>query len=78
MKSGVEHLEAENIEKLKQMLGVPIDKVEEGEDGLIVYVPKDQAARAIGSGGSVIRAAELIMKKKLTVKETPASETPAE
>lgn len=70
MKSGAEHLEAEDMERLGQMLGVPIDKVEKAEDGFIVYVPKDQAAKAIGSGGSVVRAAELVLNEKLTIKET--------
>jgi transcription antitermination factor NusA-like protein len=58
------------LEKLKQMLNVPIDKVEEQGEELVVYVPKEQVARAIGSGGSVIRSAELILKRKLTIKES--------
>ncbi|MDI6643275.1 MAG: KH domain-containing protein [Candidatus Hodarchaeaceae archaeon] len=65
-------MEAETVEKLKQMLGVPVEKVEKQEDGLVVYVPKSQVARAIGSGGSVIRSAELVLKTKLTVKESPS------
>lgn len=65
-------MEAEIIEKLKQMLGVPIEKVEEQGDELVVHVPKAQVAKAIGSNGSVVRAAELILKKKLTIKESPA------
>ncbi len=63
-------MEAETIERLKQMLGVPIEKVEKQENELVVYVPKDQVARAIGSGGSVIRAAEIVLNTKLTVKES--------
>lgn len=63
-------MEAQTLEKLKQMLNVPIDKVEEKGEELVVYVPKEQVARAIGAGGSVIRAAELILKRKLTVKES--------
>lgn len=63
-------MDAETVEKLKQMLGVPIEKVDEQGEELIVYVPKAQIAKAIGSGGSVIRSAELILKKKLTVKES--------
>ncbi len=58
------------IEKLKQMLNVSIDKVEEQGEGLVVYVPKEQVARAIGAGGSVIRSAELILKRELTIKES--------
>ncbi len=63
-------MEAETIEKLKQMLGVPIDKIEEQGEELVVHVPKAQIAKAIGSNGSVVRAAELVLKKKLTVKES--------
>jgi len=53
------------------MLNVPIDKVEEKGEELVVYVPKGQAARAIGAGGSLIRSAELILKRKLTINESP-------
>ena len=67
---GAGKMEAEISEKLKQMLNVPISKVEEQGDGLIVYVPKEQIARAIGAGGSVIRSAELILKRKITIKES--------
>jgi len=63
-------MDAETIEKLKQLLGVPIEKIEEKEDELLVHVPKAQVAKAIGSGGSVVRSAELILKKKLTIKES--------
>ncbi len=62
----------ETIEKLKQMLGVPIENVEEQEEEITIHVPKAQVARAIGSNGSVVRAAELILKKKLTIKESPS------
>ncbi|MEM3421273.1 MAG: KH domain-containing protein [Candidatus Hadarchaeum sp.] len=57
------------VEKLKTMLGVRVEKVEEHEGQLLVYVPKGQAARAIGSGGAVVRSAELVLNKKLAIKE---------
>jgi transcription antitermination factor NusA-like protein len=57
------------LEKLKQMLNVQIEKVEEQGEGLVVYVPKEHIAKAIGAGGSVIRSAELVLKRKLTIKE---------
>ncbi len=66
---GNEQLDQTIIDKLKQMLGVQIIKVEEQEDGLLVHVPKGQAAKAIGSGGSVVRSAEIILNKKLKIKE---------
>ncbi|MFH1821052.1 MAG: transcription elongation factor NusA [Methanobacteriota archaeon] len=56
-------------EKLKQMLGVQVEKIEEQGEQLLVYVPKGQAAKAIGSGGSVVRSAELVLNKKLAIKE---------
>ncbi len=63
-------MEAQTIEKLKQMLNVPISKVEEQGEELVVYVPKEQIARAIGTGGSVIRSVELILQRKITIKES--------
>jgi transcription antitermination factor NusA-like protein len=60
----------ELIEKLRQMLGVRVDKVEEQGEGLLIHVPKAQVAKAIGSGGSVVRSAELVLKKKLTIRES--------
>jgi transcription antitermination factor NusA-like protein len=63
-------MDAETTEKLKQMLGVPIDRVENKGDELLIHVPKAQVAKAIGSGGSVVRSAELILKKKITIQES--------
>lgn len=62
-------MEQDIIDKLKLMLGVQIEKVEEQGEQVLVYVPKGQAAKAIGSGGSVVRSAELVLKKKLSIKE---------
>ena len=63
-------MEAQTLERLKQMLNVQIDKLEEKGEEVIVYVPKVQIARAIGTGGSVVRSAELTLKRKLTIKES--------
>ncbi|MEM2878288.1 MAG: KH domain-containing protein [Candidatus Hadarchaeales archaeon] len=63
-------MDQETAEKLKLMLGVEITKIEEEGDQIIVYIPKSQIARAIGSGGSVVRAAELVVKRKILVKES--------
>lgn len=63
-------MEERTLEQLRQMLKVKIDKVEDQGDELVVYVPKDQVAKAIGAGGCVARAAELVIKRKLTVKES--------
>lgn len=58
-------IEAKDIEK---MLDVIIEKLEHVEDKIIVYVNKDKVGRAIGPGGSVVRAAELIIGKSIEVK----------
>ncbi|KXA95134.1 transcription elongation factor NusA [candidate division MSBL1 archaeon SCGC-AAA259E19] len=63
-------MEEEELEKLKSMLDVEIDRVEEDGDKLTVYVPEGQAAKAIGSGGSVVRSVELVLDKKLEIEET--------
>jgi len=63
-------VEAETAQKLKQMLGVTIDRIEEQGGEIVVYVPKNQIAKAIGSNGSVVRAAELVLNKKLSIKES--------
>ncbi len=63
-------MEEKTLGQLRQMLSVKIDRVEEQGEELVVYVPKDQVAKAIGAGGCVARAAELILKRKLTIKES--------
>ena len=65
-----ERLETQTLERLKQMLNVRIDKLEDRGEEILIYVPKDQIARAIGAGGSVVKSAELTLKRKLTVKES--------
>lgn len=56
------------IERLKQMLRVEILEVEEEDGKLIVYVPKEQVKIAVGSGGSAVKAAELVLGKKIEVR----------
>lgn len=63
-------MEERTLEQLRQMLKVKIDRVEDLGEELVVYVPKDQVAKAIGAGGCVVHAVELVMKRKLTVKES--------
>lgn len=46
-----------------------MERVEQQGEQLLVYVPKGQVAKAIGSGGSVVRSAELVLNKKLAIKE---------
>lgn len=63
-------MDKENLEKLKRMLDVDIDRIEEDENKIIVYVPKGQAAKAIGSNGCVVRSVELVLDRELEVKES--------
>jgi len=55
-------------EELKRMLKVDILEIEYEGDKLIVYVPKDQVKIAVGSGGSAVRAAELVLGKKIEIR----------
>ncbi len=62
-------MDEEERKKLKQMLDVKIDRVEEDGDKLTVYVPEGQAAKAIGSGGAVVRSVEMSLDRELEIKE---------
>lgn len=53
---------------LERMLDVMIHKLEQTEEKIVVYVGKDKIGRAIGPGGSVVRAAELVIGKPIEVK----------
>ncbi|ASJ10122.1 transcription elongation factor NusA [Thermococcus sp. P6] len=55
-------------EKLERMLNVRILKIEELDDRIVVYVPKDQVRIAVGSGGAAVKAAELVIGRKIEVK----------
>ena len=50
------------------MLDVVVEKLEHDDEKITVYVPKDKIGRVIGPGGSVVRAAELIIGKPIEVK----------
>ncbi len=63
-------MEDEELEKLKTMLDVDIDRIEEDGDKVTVFVPEGQVAKAIGSGGAVVRSVELALDKELEIKET--------
>ncbi len=63
-------MEEEELDRIKTMLDVEIEDYEEDGDKLTVYVPEGQAAKAIGSGGAVVRSVELALDKELEVKET--------
>lgn len=62
-------MEEQELENLKTMLDVEIDHIEEDGDKVTVFVPEGQAAKAIGSGGSVVRSVELVLDKELEIKE---------
>ncbi|NJE01679.1 MULTISPECIES: KH domain-containing protein [unclassified Thermococcus] len=55
-------------DRLEKMLNVKILEIEELEDRIVVYVPEDQVRIAVGSGGAAVKAAELVIGKKIEVK----------
>lgn len=55
-------------DRLEKMLNVKILDLEELEDKVVVYVPEDQVRIAVGSGGAAVKAAELVIGKKIEVK----------
>ncbi len=55
-------------ERLEKMLRVEIMEVEYEGDKIIVYVPEDQVKMAVGSGGAAVKAAELVLGRKIEVK----------
>ncbi len=55
-------------EKLERMLNVKVLRIEEGEDAIVVYVPRGQVKIAVGSGGSAVRAAELVIGRHIEVR----------
>lgn len=63
-------MEEKTLDQLKQMLNVRIDRVEEQGEQLVVYVPKDQVAKAIGASGCVVRSVERVLNCKLSIKES--------
>lgn len=63
-------MDEETLAKLKRMLDVDIDRVEEDGNKVIVFVPEGQAAKAIGSNGCVVRSVELVIDRELEVKES--------
>lgn len=56
------------IQRLRQMLQVEVLEVEYEEGRIIVYVPRDQVRIAVGSGGSAVKAAELVLGKKIEIR----------
>lgn len=63
-------MDEEDRERIRTMLDVEIDRIEEEGDKVTVYVPEGQAAKAIGSGGAVVRSVELALGKELEIKES--------
>ncbi|AFL94681.1 hypothetical protein containing KH domain [Thermococcus cleftensis] len=55
-------------DRLEKMLNVKILEIEELDDRIVVYVPEDQVRIAVGSGGAAVKAAELVIGKKIEVK----------
>jgi len=68
MMSDIEKKLRKDINALEKMLDVAIEKFEEVEDRLIVYVSKDKIGRAIGPNGAVVRASELALNRSIEVR----------
>ncbi len=50
------------------MLNVEIVAIDETDEKVIVYVPADKVRIAVGSGGAAVKAAELVIGKKIEVR----------
>ena len=55
----------ETLERLRRMLNVEILEVEYEGETIIVYVPKDQVRIAVGTGGAAVKAAEIVLGRKI-------------
>jgi len=55
-------------DRLEKMLNVEILEIEESDERIVVYVPADKVRIAVGSGGAAVKAAELVIGKKIEVK----------
>ncbi|MBP1912172.1 KH domain-containing protein [Thermococcus stetteri] len=55
-------------ERLEKMLNVEIIRIEEADDKIVVYVPAGKVRIAVGSGGAAVKAAELVIGKKIEVR----------
>lgn len=53
---------------LEKMLDVVVEKIEQIEEKLVVYVNQEHVGRAIGPNGSVVRAAELVLGQPIEVR----------
>ncbi len=58
----------DTLERLRKMLNVEILEVEYQGDTIVVYVPEDQVRIAVGTGGAVVKAAELVLGRKIEVR----------
>ena len=58
----------DTLERLRKMLNVEILEVEYDGDTIVVYVPKDQVRIAVGTGGAAVKAAELVLGRKIEVR----------
>jgi len=58
----------DTLERLRKMLNVEILEVEYDGDTIVVYVPRDQVRIAVGTGGAAVKAAELVLGRKIEVR----------
>ncbi len=61
-------VEEEVKERLERMLKTDVLDIEEEEDDkLVVTVPEEDVRLAVGSGGTVVKAAELALGKSIEI-----------
>jgi len=57
-----------DVKELEKMFDVIVEKIEETEEKLVVYVSKAHIGKVIGPSGSVVRSAELVLGTSIEVR----------
>ena len=61
-------VEEEVKERLERMLKTDVLNIEEEDEKLVVTVPEEDVRLAVGSGGTVVKAAELALDRNIEIK----------
>ena len=68
MIGGFALVEEEVKERLERMLKTDVLNIEEEDEKLVVTVPEEDVRLAVGSGGTVVKAAELALDRSIEIK----------
>ncbi len=68
MTGGFALVEEEVKERLERMLKTDVLNIEEEDEKLVVTVPEEDVRLAVGSGGTVVKAAELALDRSIEIK----------